>query len=210
MTGLIRKATLLSVCGLLVAGVAMASVPNAAQSTCPNVIRLSHLVTGAVPYPGALFTVVVRDIGGNPVWGSKVEVDFNTVAPDMRFSCAQTGVTVVGKTVYALTDPTGTVSFTILGNALGAPFSAFNMGKCTADGILLKNVGVATYDYDAASGIASGDLSLFVTDFFTPNGAERTDLDGNGLVNSGDLSLWVTAYFYDNPGTSATGPYCSP
>ena len=49
MTGLIRKATLMTLCGCVVAGAAMAGIPSASTSTVPTCIKLvGRNLAGAV------------------------------------------------------------------------------------------------------------------------------------------------------------------
>ncbi len=73
-------------------------MPNSSTSTKPLGIKLGANTPGLpAPFLGALssqgtalgvdsrsqFTVTVRDIGGNPVWGANVVLDFSACAPDI-------------------------------------------------------------------------------------------------------------------------------
>ena len=129
MTGLVRKATLLAACGLVVAGAAMAGVPNAANSQKPCVLLmdLSELRTTTSASTRAIcnqaaLKVIVRDALNNPVAGSDVVLDFSTcganpgpimlattqVDPAVTTACA-------GRTVLKTTNALGEVCFSTLG-----------------------------------------------------------------------------------------------
>src|SRR5262249_966753 len=121
MTGLVRKATLLSAAGLLIASVAMAGVPSAGNSTVPGCIKLVGSKTGG-PAPAGTFSVVVRDLANNPLNGASVVVDLSN-CPDLRICNDQLDagalVNCAAKTTRKFTDVTGTVTFTVLGGSKG-------------------------------------------------------------------------------------------
>src|SRR5262252_1224345 len=79
MTGLVRKATLLTAAGLLAASAAMAGVPSAANSTTPACISLVGSLSG-VPDGAGQFTVTVRDLANNPLNGASVVIDLSGCA----------------------------------------------------------------------------------------------------------------------------------
>jgi hypothetical protein len=128
MTGLVRKATLLAACGLVVAGAAMAGIPNAANSQKPCVLLMdlsnSNNNVGINPAicNQAALKVIVRDALNNPVAGSDVVLDFSTcganpgpimlattqVDPAVTTACA-------GRTVLKTTNALGEVCFSTLG-----------------------------------------------------------------------------------------------
>ncbi|HTO91529.1 MAG TPA: hypothetical protein VMJ70_10400, partial [Candidatus Sulfotelmatobacter sp.] len=66
MTGLVRKATFLVACGVLVASAAMASVPSPANSTVPTCINLVG-TNGTSADPAGAFTVTVKDLANVPI-----------------------------------------------------------------------------------------------------------------------------------------------
>ena len=74
MTGLVRKATLLTAAALVVASAAMAGVPSETNSTKPACISLVGSVAG-VPDAAGTFTVIVRDLANNPLNGASVVID---------------------------------------------------------------------------------------------------------------------------------------
>jgi len=65
MTGLVRKATLLSVCGLFVAGAAMASVPSPDLSIVGKVMKLVGASSGVLSTTVGDYTVTVHHTPGH-------------------------------------------------------------------------------------------------------------------------------------------------
>src|SRR5215831_2067226 len=119
MTGLVRKATLLSVCGLLGAGVAMAGVPNPGNSVIGTGMNLVGTTGGVADVKGQKL-IVVKDAGGTPVQNSTVVIDLSAcTAVDVRLCSTQpaagVGVSCANHTVVALTDVTGTATFDVVG-----------------------------------------------------------------------------------------------
>ncbi len=88
MTGLVRKAILLSVCGLLFAGAAFASVPSATNSTLPAGVKLVGTPAG-VADPSGQFTVTVRDLANNLIANSAVVIDVSGCTPDIKIQSTQ-------------------------------------------------------------------------------------------------------------------------
>jgi hypothetical protein len=230
MTGLVRKATLLSVCGLLVAGAALAAVPSPTNSTIPNII---HLVgangAGTVVDPVGTYTVIIKDLANNPVQNSSVVVDFSLCGTfDTNMGTVQNhpGVTLdcPTKTVRGLTDATGTFSFRVRGAAHNTGNLAGNntpCGRVFADGVIMKatagiggatNLGtngiiVSTYNENGAadnSGFTALDLSAFAGDFFSANYYTRSDFNGDGIKSPLDLSN-MAGVFFSMTTASATG-----
>src|SRR6185503_18865502 len=78
MTGLVRKATLLSIGGVLLAGAAFAGIPAAANSQAPCIILMDfpNSTNNVGANPGVCnvgtLKVIVRDALNNPVAGSDV------------------------------------------------------------------------------------------------------------------------------------------
>jgi len=234
MTGLVRKATLLSVCGLLVAGAAIASVPSPNNSTITNIVRLVGAnAAGTIVDPVGTYTVVIRDLANNPVQNSSVVIDFSlcgTFDTNMGTIQNHPGVTLdcPTKTVRGLTDATGTFSFRIRGGAHNTGNLAGNStpcGRVFADGVIMKatatipgvgsatNIGtngiiVSTYNEDGAfnfSGVTPLDLSAFAGDFFSPNYYTRSDFNGDGIKSPLDLSNMAGVFFTMFSSTSVTG-----
>ena len=222
MTGLVRKATLLSVCGLLVAGAAFAAVPSPNNSSVPNLIHLVGVNSAqTVVDPVGNYTVVVRDLANNPVQNSSVVVDFSlcgTFDTNINTGQIHPGVTVdcPTKTVRGLTDATGTFTFRVRGAAHNTGATAGNStpcGRVYADGVLMKattgvggatNLGtngiiVSTYNQNGAlvpfDGFTPLDFSIFATDFFSPNYYTRSDYNGDGIKSPLDLSNLSSVFF---------------
>jgi hypothetical protein len=217
MTGLVRKATLLSVCGLLVAGVAMAGVPDPGHSVIGTGINLVG-TTGGVADAHGQKLIVVKDAGGTPVQNSTVTINFTAcTGQDIRLCSTQpfagVGVSCANKEVVVLTDASGTATFRVLGFALnpgGAtnpnpPAPGFGSGGATvkADGVLLGTLNVGAYDQNGTAGCSSVDLALVANDKFSfawsgggpASFRGRSDLDGNNLITSVDLALAATVKF---------------
>lgn len=210
MTGLVRKAILLSVGAMLVAGAAYASVPCASCSTLPAGIRLVG-TTGGVADPLGTFTVTVRDLANNLIANSSVVIDFTGNTPDIRIQSSQpaAGLTVDcgTKTVRALTNASGVATFTIVGRSTSGAFSGFLLGAIYADGVLLGNRTVAAYDQDGAGGLGANDLSAWLSDFGAGNLAGRSDYDFSSSLGANDLSSWLGAFGAGGSTVSAT-PLC--
>ena len=130
MTGLVRKATLLSVCGLmLVAGAALAGVPNAANSQKPCVILMDvpNSTNNVGVNPGVCginaLKVIVRDALNNPVVNADVVLDFSTcpAGPPIPVKLADTqsdpAVTTAcaGRTILKTSNAQGEVCFSAEG-----------------------------------------------------------------------------------------------
>lgn len=210
MTGLFRKATLLSACGLLSASAAMAGVPSQAQSNIGIGITLIATTGGVADVKGQK-AIVVKDALGNPVQNSTVTIDFSaSTSQDMRLCSTQpfagVGVSCGTHVVVALTDATGTATFRVVGGAVnpgggtpGSPAAGSGTAGATvkADGVTLGTLNVSGADENNAGGVGTVDLALAANDRFsctnvTPNTGnfrERSDFNGDGLVNTVDLAL---------------------
>jgi hypothetical protein len=211
MTGLVRKATLLAVLGLLAASVAMAGVPDPGQSIVPTFIDLVACNGGVIDPYGA-FTVTVNDAGGNPVQGCEVEIVF---ASDLYIYDTITGLTVDcgANSVTAVSGVDGVASFNIPGatiNTNGNPIGS-GVGGATiyACAIALGNATVGVFDENGAAttlGVAANDLSAWLGDFGklgTIGYKGRSDFSHDGVIAANDLSLWIKRF-----GTGASAQAC--
>jgi len=210
MTGLVRKATLLTLFGVLAASAAMAGVPSSANSTKPTFIRLTGSKTG-VADPVGQFTVTVRDLANNLIANSVVVVDFSSCVR-IRVASSQpfAGLTVDNalRTVRASTNGSGVATFRIVGGSCNAGNQSGSGAGCSriyADGVLLGPVTVAAYDQDGVGGVTLSDLSAWGGDFLSGTYYGRSDYDGNGIVNLSDLSNWGGVFLAAN--SSASGAY---
>jgi hypothetical protein len=204
MTGLIRKATLLTVMGLLVAEAAMAGVPSAGNSTVPANLRLGVYSTfpgpGLAPTSGApngifSFTVSVKDGGGFAVQFTPVTIDFNAchnlyLAQDQPAA----GVTIdcINHRVFATTNNLGVASFNIVGasnNGNGAtqPSSPTTTPLCASVSASSQHLGdmeVITVDMDNLGGVTSADLGsekqdVLFSQTHLPQWFARADQEGD-------------------------------
>ena len=206
MTGLVRKATLLSIGGLLLAGAAFAGIPAAANSQAPCIVLMdlpnstNNVGANAGVCSQPALKVIVRDALNNPVAGSDVVLDFSTcgaspgpiMIADTQSDPAVT-TTCAGKTVLKTTDAFGEVCFSVEGatniNISSTGFPFYN-------GLTARNIG-PTAGVTCVKIYASG--QLLGTRLVIVN---RYDLDGNGTVNAGDGS-----YHLASQGFALTGNY---
>jgi hypothetical protein len=219
MTGLVRKATLFAVCGLVTASAAFASVPSPANSVTPGCVRLVGQNGSAVPDPAGTFTVTVRDLANLPINNSLVVVDFSSASGLTLCSTgAPAGITIDcgTQTVRGFTGAGGTISFTIRGHANNSggnqpPYASYSDGKIFADGVLLGSPSVSAIDHDA-NGMGPADLSAWLGDFFGGNNPSRSDYDCTGSpLGPSDLSAWLTIFFAGGSTTNcpASGAQCA-
>lgn len=234
MTGLVRKATLFAVCGLLAAGVAMANVPDPSNSECPVdgwIYVVGH--NGTEGDAAGEFCVTVRDYNNLPIENASVVVDFSACDLQLcldQLDDATTGppgeafTDCVSQTVRKLTDAQGMACFRILGKsraALGCDSPPGQLPGCVkiyADGVFLCALNAPTFDLinDVdGTGLSAGDLSAWLTAFFCGTSPIRADYICDGSVGAQDLSRWLSVFFGGGsalncppPKNSQTGPKC--
>lgn len=210
MTGLVRKATLLTACGLMVAAAAMANVPCPSCSTVPGCFSLVASAAGVPDSSDGKFCVVVRDLANNPLNGSSVTIDLSN-APDLHLCSDQLNVNYIincaAKTVRQFTDVTGTVCFTLLGgsNGSGNAVELGGAGRIFADGVLIASPGVSSFDLDGAGGVGANDLSALLTDLGSGSAFGRSDYDCSGGIGANDLSIMLTVLGNGGSAESCTG-----
>ena len=205
MTGLVRKATLLTAAGLLIASAAMAGVPSAANSTTPSCITLVGSLAGT-PDAAGTFNIVVRDLANNPLNGASVVIDVSgcldiAICNDQLDANAL--VNCGAKTTRKFTDALGSVTFIVLGgsNGGGNASSLLNKGKIFANGTLIQTPTVSAFDLDGAGGVGANDLSAWLGDFGSGQPFGRSDYDCSNNIGANDLSLWLGEF---GAGTSAS------
>ena len=205
MTGLVRRATLLTAVGLIAAGAASAGVPNAGNTSRPGaVVLVPKDPTAPLAAAAGLATFTVRDAANNPVPNSVVVVTMSgCTASEIRLSSNQphAGVFVncAAKSVSAVTNGSGVATFRLLGRIAAHPGfasgAAAQCGSVTADGVPLGTIGVAVADQNGAGGCNSADGSLFLADRDNAAGQNRSRSDYNGAgspaVNAADGSLFL-------------------
>lgn len=207
MTGFVRKATLLSVCGLLAAATASASVPNASTSSGPglggapafiNVVG-TPAVGNTQAHPSTVGgsvveTYTIRDFAGNAVAGSIVEFNY-AACTDMKLcSVAATnpGVSTTvqcSNIVRATTNALGQVNVAFLG--AGKVVNPPNPGPAAGPGAGCIAV---TADNIAMANVTAVDFDL--------NGNIAVPASNNG-TNGGDQAVLKT----DLGQIAATGSY---
>ena len=200
MTGLVRKATLLTAAGLLIASAAMAGVPSPGNSTVPPCIKLMGNLAGT-PDANGTFTVTVRDLANNALNGASVVVDLSGCT-DLRLCNSQldAGATVncASKTTRKFTNISGQVSFIVLGGSNGSGNATTLLGgaKIYANGTLIGSPTASCFDLDGSNGVGINDLSVWLTDFGTLGNPAfgRSDFDCSGSVGINDLSVWLTEF----------------
>ena len=215
MTGLLRKAMLFACAGVLAASYVMAAVPDPTTSTVPCGINLVGIKSGQADVKGQ-FSVVVRDLAGNPIAGSALVLDFNSCEIDIRICTPQPGYTGgtalsadctappggVGS-INAVTDGSGTANLRIVGGARNtfshAPGEAFKCATLYADGVNLGNINIGAYDQDGSA--------LWLSDSFSAPFEGRSDFNCTNTINPVDLALLLSVSI---PGTSfnSCASYC--
>jgi len=182
MTGLVRKATLLSVGGLFIAGAAMAGLPNAANSTVRSIGLLPHsnpvdpLTTARAGIP-TLYCITVRDENNAVVPNVAVTLDVvnctTAGATDITICSLQSapGHTVScnsgNRRITLTADINGLACFNIIGNSNNSTGSTPVSAPCIqvfAGSTLLGTVAYSAYDQDGAGGTGVTDLFLFFQD----------------------------------------------
>ncbi len=214
MTGLVRKGTLLTAAGLLVAGAAWAGNPNEALSTFPTHINLTGYSNP--PDPAGTVTYIIRDGGGFLVDGVGVTLDFS-LCTDVLLSQNNSGTGLTTNcllhTVTGTTNPQGELVVNVVagGNGIGVPRALIDCVRVFVGGDpwLLASASAATFDRDGANGVGAGDRSLVIYDFVNNPTAARSDLNNDGSVGAGDLSL-VNAVFVLGGSALSGLPYCAP
>jgi hypothetical protein len=201
MTGLVRKATLLTACGMLLAAAAMAGVPSPANSTTPGAVLLVGRNAVGPDTTDGVFQVVVRDLANNPINASSVVVDFAGAA-DLKVCSDQynteSTVNCAAKTIRRFTDASGTVRFTLIGGSTGAGVSDRGTAKIFADGVLLSSTSSATgliaaaADLDGLNGVTGADIGKILNDIGAVGLQQRSDLDFNGTNAGADIGKLLT------------------
>jgi len=194
MTSLIRRATLLTAVGLLAASAAMAGVPSTGTSTQPLGISLvAHTggIADGVAIGGSTYTI--RDAASNPVANSVVVMNFSTCTDVRLCSITQPAglfVNCAAKTVSAVTDASGVVTFRVVGGGLTSGVAI--IAPCvsvTADGVALNTIRSSTCDMNGSGGVTSADITLAKNDNNTNPARTRSDFNKSGSVTSADITL---------------------
>jgi hypothetical protein len=208
-----------------VAGASL-TVPSADNSTVDKVIHLVGASSGILSTSVGDFTVIVRDLAGQPIANSSVVLDFSLCGTsDVRIASSQlqSGVSMncAAKDVLGVCDGAGRFTFKVMGNSQnsgGASGLAVPCMRVYADGVLLDShqtgvfagnraVIVAPYDETGSGGFDALDLAAFVGDLFHAPATyyARSDFDGSGSITPLDLSMQVGAMFAGSWTQTAAG-----
>jgi hypothetical protein len=214
MTGLVRKATLLGVCGLLLAAIASANVPDPTNSSTPSFIDVGG-IQGANGLPDAAitFSVTVRDFANNPIAGSFVEVNFIQCDDTKLCTINVAGQTrdCANKAIRATTNASGVATVKVLGasnnTGLARPgiepiFPGAGAGcvRVYADGIQIGTSTAVIFDQNGTlpgnNGLAPGDIAVVVNEVGhagVPGTAYkgRTDYSKNGDITAADIGFFI-------------------
>lgn len=232
MTGLVRKATLLTACGLLIGGAAMASVPSAANSDlgdcdnnvattdpCINVVGgTTPLGVSAGPDPAGQLSITIRDFSNLAMPGIPVRIDFSGCT-DVKICQSTNGV--LGQVVDCVlnfventTDGSGIALFNIYGggsNLGNSPGAQFPCAQVFADGTPMGALTAIVFDQDGVlsggNGMDGADISAALTDLNSGNYYGRSDYSPDGAIDGVDISEALT---YLNLGASSVGCPASP
>jgi hypothetical protein len=204
MTGLIRRATLLTAAGLIAAGAASAGVPNAGTTTRPlSVVLVPKDPTQPLAAASGLATFTVRDAGSSPVPNAVVVINgAGCTGTEIRLSSNQphAGVFVncAAKSVSAVTNASGIATFRLLGRIGTHPgFATGKVSGCasvTADGVALGAINMAIADQNGAGGCNAADGALFLADrdnAGSPKNQARSDFNGAAGVNAADGAIFL-------------------
>jgi hypothetical protein len=238
MTGLVRKATLLCVGGLLLAGAAMAGVPSPANSTFP-----AHVILAGMngPNPTGLACnnaltsniFIIRDANNAPVVGETVTLDFVSCNPATEivlssYQSDASSITCATKTVTKSTDGTGTVNMLVTGGGTNPPLGNTGLKiaccKVYAGNALMTTLKVAIMDLNGVGGVAGTDAGICLSGigYYGLSGGidnyPRYDMDGDGDVDGTDRSRVISIIgavdgVGGGPGScssSSTTSYCAP
>jgi hypothetical protein len=232
MTGLVRKATLLGVCGLLAASVALANVPDPSKSTVPAYIFVTGKVNGgANPDPVGLGTITVRDFANNPIVGALVTLDF-TACCDINLCDAGVGHNCAARTVSGLTNGAGQFSFNVLGAAKdpGNLVPPNGYGGCGSNGVVVRaNAGTGDVvlnpttavllDQNGAAGQSNGTTVSDVSNVLNVFGAfglgfpykGRADINADGNITISDVGAMLghVGRLGLIAGVGCTGAFCA-
>ncbi|HEY2954450.1 MAG TPA: hypothetical protein VGK89_04295 [Candidatus Eisenbacteria bacterium] len=223
MTGLVRKAMFLAVCGLLTAGVAFAHVADPANSECHNVgaaappINLNcdlikavvyvvgNNLAGTVADPVGQFCVTVRDFNNVPIENSSVILDFTDCDVQLCNNPTLDGSVVdcPSATVRKLSDASGVACFKVRGKTkagLGCGGAAKNCLKIFADSQLLCTGDAPTFDLvgqpAGQEGLNPSDLSEFLKQLLlcATNPPRANYACNNQVVDPSDLSAFLKVF----------------
>jgi hypothetical protein len=177
---------------LVISSVAMA-VPSPSTSTVPECVF-------ACPAGDRTAVVTVRDIIGNPIAGSTVQLDMSQcggfpLCPECLDLYLVDGV---NHTVLKSTDATGVASFSLC----GGPACGAGLVRIFADGVWLGTSLLAPADLDGDLHVTDGDRNLVL---MAIGGTDRSrDLNCDGAIGAGDVAVIDGHLGHHCPGSTPT------
>lgn len=206
----LAMALLFVVLGAPIGWARTACPPSASDSSVP--LGISLVGQAGTPDPVGTVSYVIRGVGGPPVPGAFVSLDFSActdvrvatdvVAPGTIVNCAM-------HTVSGTADVTGRVTFRIVGSGIsGTNRTVPACLAAYADGVLLPPSIVSTFDLDGRNGVDAMDLSLFAGDLYSGQYRPRSDYDFDGRLDAIDLGLFARTL--SGGGSVASGSACAP
>jgi hypothetical protein len=220
MTGLVRKATLLSACGLLMAAAAMAGIPHPGNSSFTEPIVIADVDNAGAACHTASF--IIRDANNDPVPGGDVTIEFATCAgSNLPLVCLTQGdpgviVSSINKTVSKSADGVGFASFRITGTGSQTDADMAGAGsdcvRVYANSVLMWTLkwNLKRYDFTGNGQVLLGaDGPLFIDRSVEGGGLTTSNLWGDygcsGATNLGaDGPLFLDAS--DVLASACTGP----
>ena len=184
--------------------------PSVINGTFPTCVRLVASDGAQAARAFGEFEVVVRDLANNPVPGAVIRVDFSVI-PELHIAADQHDPDAIvdcgGKSVSKIADVNGRAVFCIVGSNIPGAAAVTLLGGCRifANGILGAFPTAIAFDLDGMGGVDGGDLSVFLTDFFSGQSFGRSDYDCDGNLGGGDLSYWLAAFGSGTQLVSAAG-----
>jgi len=218
MTGLVRKATLLAVCGLLVmAATALAGIPDPAHCTKPAFIKVVGLA-GAVPDARGTFTINIKDVGGFPVVNSLVMLDFSACTDLKLCKTASDSIDCPTKVVWKRTDASGNATFTVIGGAINTGAVAGPGAGCVTMKADYVTIGTATaVDFDENGALGGSNNGVTASDFVpllkdwgsgTYYGRSDFNLSGPPIITAADFVPWLKCWGDGSSLNGCTTTYC--
>jgi hypothetical protein len=184
-------------------------IPPWSNCTLPEGVPLVGIDPSGQPDPMGACTVVIRDVGGNPLWDVLVIFDFTDCWHQVRIASVQPqpGVFVQcsQKSVAMPTDVEGRATISIVGKALPASADPI-LVRIGLEEAYLGSRPVVAYDLDGATGVGPNDLYAWFGDFFAGQSL-RGDYDFDGGLGPNDLALWFQVFFGSGSVSSASA-YC--
>ena len=202
-----------------------AGVASPVTSVVPCGIVLVGVNGQGVPDPAGAFTIIPKDIAGNPQCYRDITLDFSG-CPDVSICSVQVtpGVTVTcdaAKRTITFGKGVTCTPITLIGGVAHRSLAASSgCVKVYADGMLLTDgqanqpMTLAALDESGGDGLGPSDLSLWLIDRFSGSYRARSDFNhAEGCVSQldpADLAFWLSSYFagYTRGCSSLGGALC--